>query len=207
MAINPDLDSFNRPVPFVNEAMVLARDGIEFEVDKIPAFQGGRWHGRGTVYLSNIRMVLVANSPQPPVFAFDIPLLFVENEKFSQPIFACNNLSGLVTPVQSSPEPPPERPPRHTFKVLFKEGGVGTFIPVFFNILHGLRASMPPPMPPQPAGTGEAAPDSRPEPLPSTQLPVDEIVRCAYVDPNDPSRLYLQQPYEAEEGERRQSYY
>lgn len=36
MALNPQLFGNGMPVPFVNEMFVLARDGVEFEVDKIP---------------------------------------------------------------------------------------------------------------------------------------------------------------------------
>lgn len=36
MALNPQLFPNGMPVPFVNEMFVLARDGVEFEVDKIP---------------------------------------------------------------------------------------------------------------------------------------------------------------------------
>lgn len=35
MALNPQLFPNGIPVPFVNEMLVLARDGVEFEVDKI----------------------------------------------------------------------------------------------------------------------------------------------------------------------------
>ena len=35
MTSNPQLDAQGIPVPFVNEMMVLARDGVEFHVDHI----------------------------------------------------------------------------------------------------------------------------------------------------------------------------
>ena len=38
MALNPQLMPNGMPVPFVNEMFVLVRDGVEFEVDKIPGF-------------------------------------------------------------------------------------------------------------------------------------------------------------------------
>ena len=38
MALNPQLYPNGMPVPFENELFVLARDGVEFEVDKIPGF-------------------------------------------------------------------------------------------------------------------------------------------------------------------------
>lgn len=38
MALNPQLLPNGMPIPFVNEMFVLVRDGVEFEVDKIPGF-------------------------------------------------------------------------------------------------------------------------------------------------------------------------
>lgn len=38
MALNPQLYGNGMPVAFVGEMFVLARDGVEFQVDKIPGF-------------------------------------------------------------------------------------------------------------------------------------------------------------------------
>lgn len=38
MALNPQLLPNGMPIAFVNEMFVLVRDGVEFEVDKIPGF-------------------------------------------------------------------------------------------------------------------------------------------------------------------------
>lgn len=38
MALNPQLFPNGMPVPFMNEMFVLARDGVEFEIDKIPGY-------------------------------------------------------------------------------------------------------------------------------------------------------------------------
>ncbi|XP_073040099.1 UPF0664 stress-induced protein C29B12.11c [Primulina eburnea] len=183
MALNPQLFPNGIPVPFVNEMFVLARDGVEFEIDKITGAQGGNVKTKGTVYLSNIRMVFVANKPIGNFFAFDLPLLYVHGEKFNQPIFHCNNISGAVEPVV------PENEHRalystHSFKILFKEGGCGTFIPLFFNLIASVRRYN------QPA----SAPQVQLDPLQAAQTPVDEMMRHAYVDPNDPTRIFLQQP-------------
>ncbi|KAJ7955542.1 UPF0664 stress-induced protein C29B12.11c [Quillaja saponaria] len=184
MAVNPQLFPNGMPVPFVNEMFVLARDGVEFEVDKIPGDHGGRVKAKGIIYLSNIRMVFVANKPVGDFTAFDMPLLFVHDEKFNQPIFHCNNISGLVEPVV------PEDQHRalystHSFKILFKEGGCGTFIPLFFNLIASVR---------QYNQHSNLAAQPRMDPLQASQTPVDEIMRHAYVDPNDPTKIFLQQP-------------
>jgi hypothetical protein len=123
MAHNPQLYPNGMPVPFENELFVLARDGVEFEVDKIPGFvfcfsffthkcspilfyflflnevyflkgnykwsllvlmgyptlccccRCGKVKAKGTIYLSNIRMVFVASQPVGNFYAFDMPLV------------------------------------------------------------------------------------------------------------------------------------
>ncbi|WJX93363.1 hypothetical protein P8452_74897 [Trifolium repens] len=186
MALNPQLFPNGMPVPFVNEIFVLARDGVEFDVDKIPTAgnHGGRLKAKGIIYLSNIRMVFVAKNPVDGLYAFDMPLLYINGEKFNQPIFHCNNISGLVDPVV------PDDQHRalystHSFKIIFKEGGCGTFIPLFFNLIASVR---------QYNQRVNVPTESRVDPLQASQTPVDEMMRHAYVDPNDPTRIFLQQP-------------
>ncbi|KAF7835559.1 UPF0664 stress-induced protein C29B12.11c [Senna tora] len=74
MALNPQMFPNGMPVPFVSEMFVLARDGVEFDVDKIPGNQGGHIKTKGTIYLSNIRMIFVAKVPVGDFAAFDMPL-------------------------------------------------------------------------------------------------------------------------------------
>ncbi|WMV23250.1 hypothetical protein MTR67_016635 [Solanum verrucosum] len=181
MAVNPQLFANGMPIPFLNELFVLSRHGVEFEVDKIPGQVVGKTRTRGTIYLSNIRMVFVAKMPVDFI-AFDMPLLFVSDEKFNQPVFHCNNISGLVDPVV------PDNENRalystHTFKILFKDGGCGTFVPLFFNLIASVRRAQ------QQSGA-----EARADPLQAAQTPVDEMIRHAYVDPNDPTKIFLQQP-------------
>ncbi|GKV48523.1 hypothetical protein SLE2022_236420 [Rubroshorea leprosula] len=186
MALNPQLFPNGMPVPFLNEMFVLSRGGVEFEIDKVPGAQGHGGHvkAKGTIYLSNVRMVFVANKPVGNFVAFDIPMLYVHGEKFNQPIFHCNNISGQVEPVV------PENEHRalystYSFKILFKEGGCGTFVPLFLNLISSVRRY-----------NQQATPVSEPhvDPLQAAQTPVDEMMRHAYVDPNDPTRIFLQQP-------------
>ncbi|XP_050225535.1 UPF0664 stress-induced protein C29B12.11c [Mercurialis annua] len=193
MASNPQLLEDGMPVPFVNEMFVLARDGVEFAIDKIPGSNGGHVKAKGIIYLSNIRMVFVASKPAGNFRAFDLPLLYIHGEKFNQPIFLCNNVSGLVEPVV------PQNENRalystHSFKILFKEGGCGTFIPLFFNLISAVRQY-------NQQSTSATGPPINP--LQASQTPVDEMMRHAYVDPNDPTRIFLQQPTPQSELRRR----
>ncbi|WCJ27046.1 hypothetical protein M5689_008821 [Euphorbia peplus] len=193
MALNPQLFDNGMPVPFVNEIFVLTRDGVEFEIDKIPGSQGGHVKAKGFLYMSNVRMIFVANKPVGNFTAFDMPLLYIHGEKFNQPIFFCNNISGLVEPVV------PENENRalystHSFKILFKEGGCGTFIPLFFNLISSVRQY-------NQQTTSEMR--DRIDPLQASQAPVDEMMRHAYVDPSDPTKIFLQQPTSQSELRRR----
>ncbi|XP_065864027.1 UPF0664 stress-induced protein C29B12.11c isoform X2 [Euphorbia lathyris] len=191
MALNPQLFDNGMPVPFINEIFVLTRDGVEFEIDKIPGSQGGHVKAKGVLYLSNIRMVFVANKPVGSFTAFDMPMLYIHGEKFNQPIFFCNNISGLVEPVV------PENENRalystHSFKILFKEGGCGTFVPLFFNLISSVRQY-----------NQRTTPEVEINPLQASQTPVDEMMRHAYVDPSDPTKIFLQQPTSQSELRRR----
>jgi len=59
----------------------------------------------------------------------------------------------------------------HTFKILFKEGGCGTFVPLFFNLIASVRQYN------QQQAAADAA--ARVDPLQAAQTPVDEMMRHA----------------------------
>lgn len=55
-----------------------------------------RWSTTGALYLSNIRLVFVADKADVSGLAgFDMPLAYICKEKLNQPIFGCNNLAGV----------------------------------------------------------------------------------------------------------------
>lgn len=58
----------------------------------------------------------------------------------------------------------------HSFKILFKEGGCGTFIPLFFNLIASVRQYHQ-----------QSREEARVDPLQAAQTPVDEMMRHAYV--------------------------
>lgn len=197
MALNPPLLPYGLPVPFENELFLLARPKIEFEADKIPDAPGGKVSVKGTIYLSNIRLVFVAIKPVGNFVAFDMPLLYVHEESFNQPIFFANNITAKVYPVIPDGDHRALYSP-HSFKVIFKEGGCGTFVPLFLNLLKVARQFQ--------QHTPHS--NSRPynDPFPTTPPPTTEILRQAYMDPNDPTKIYLQQPYESQPQLRRRTY-
>lgn len=58
----------------------------------------------------------------------------------------------------------------HSFKILFKEGGCGTFVPLFLNLISTVR---------QYNQQTESASEVRVDPLQAAQAPVDEMMRHA----------------------------
>jgi hypothetical protein len=69
----------------------------------------------------------------------------------------------------------------HDFKISFKEGGIGTLYPLFYTLLDKARRT---------ASQAQAAAQAAPE----AQHFVGNLVNKAFVDPNDPTRVYLAQP-------------
>jgi len=132
-------------------------------------------------------MVFVLKKPTPTIRAIEIPLILIENEKCSQPIFGANNLSGLATPVDA----PPNSSERIKWKLFFTNGGMGTLVPLFYATLEYLRVSSrrrpqeaPPPEFEQQQPTKPAVPNPEPP----------SFVQTALLDPNDPTKVYLTSP-------------
>lgn len=110
--------------------------------------------------------------------AFDLPLLYIRSENFHQPIFGCNNLAGECWPVSPSGGPGGSLPP-YKWKLNFLTGGVGTLLPIFYRFIKAVR---------------EAEHDrKRAEELANHGV-IQDAVNHAFVDPNDPTTLYLTQP-------------
>ncbi|CAN4113837.1 unnamed protein product [Withania somnifera] len=181
MAVNPKIFPHGMPVPFLNELFVFATDGVDFEINNIPHL--GEVQAKGTIYLSNIRMVFVAKNPRDNFIAFDIPLLFIHGEKLNQPMFFCKSISGYANPVAPANDNENSVIP-HSFKILFKERDSETFIPLVFNLIGKVRRHYR-------RSRAKHCVDTLHE---AAKIPVDEMTRYAYVDPNDPTTIFLQQP-------------
>ncbi|KAK7374010.1 hypothetical protein VNO80_07433 [Phaseolus coccineus] len=106
--------------------------------------------------------------------------LYLTGEKFNQPIFHCNNLFGHVEPVVANDQ---HRAlySTHSFKIIFKEGGCGTFIPLFFNLTASVRQYQHYNMHAQ----------SYMDPLQAAQTPINELMR--HVSNEPPEQLYASQ--------------
>ena len=174
------------PQAFANEAIVLSRKGVMLHVDGLGERGTAKWNGAtGTVYLSQVRLVFVADKPDASgsgLRAFDFPLAYLRTERFNQPIFGSNNVSFNCFSCAPDGGPMGARPP-HAVVLYFREGGVGTFLPLFFQFTEQARqlnASAPPP-----PGVAPVAP---------TTEETMHAANQAFVDPNDPSTVYLVTP-------------
>jgi len=183
-------------VPMAGEMFVLSRRGLAFTASSgSREFQAG-----GQLFLSPLRIVFVAEgssgsgllgtlfgASKANVLAFDLPLATLERESFNQPIFGANNLTGVSPPLPGSAC---DGADIH-WCLSFQDGGVGTFLPIFFGLLAEMRSRLEAE---RSGAAGAAAGGSTDVPtafavaVPETA--VAEVVRAAYVDPSDPTKLY-----------------
>ena len=134
MSLNPTMLTRKLPLPLRDELFYLERPGIACEV-----ISAGleTLSTSGQLILTSLRMVFIAKEPKPysesniTFVAFELPLAKIRNEKFNQPIFGCNHLAGYVNS--------PRNDMCFEFKLFFKTGGAGTFLPAFTRCLHTSR--------------------------------------------------------------------
>eukprot|EP00920_Eleutheroschizon_duboscqi_P002130 GHVT01005335.1.p1 GENE.GHVT01005335.1~~GHVT01005335.1.p1 ORF type:complete len:256 (+),score=20.36 GHVT01005335.1:411-1178(+) len=158
------------PLPMENEVFFLRRTGISFQA-KTPTIT---FKGSGDFYLTSRRVVFV-RSGKPDQHrdftSFELPLFLLQDPKFQQPIFGANYMEGTVQPLTSAEN---SITGNSKWRLTFNKGGCGTFLHVFYRLWNEVlrnSAWTPPP-----------------------DMPVQLSENPAYVDPNDPSVLYLSQP-------------
>jgi len=171
---NPQL-SAGQPVPMANEMFVLSRSGISFSAKaghtKVDS-------SGGTLFLSTLRMVFVSDRSET---SFDMPLATLLDEKFNQPIFGANNLTGASPPLDIAQESG-----NYKWCIKFNNGGVGTFLPFFFRLLQEMRMRL------RQQEQASSAPVAQAQPIP--QEIAQGLVQAAFVDPNDPTKFYVSVP-------------
>merc|ERR1712216_300930 len=114
------------------------------------------------------------------------PLAYVTGEKFNQPIFGCNN---LAVKCYSVTEGPNSTVPPHSVKFYLKLGGCGTLLPMLFRLLERTRNQQ---FQGNPNGAQAPSPLFAQQSAPPTE--VTHMMNTAYVDPSDPTTIYVTQP-------------
>mmetsp|Transcript_18950 Transcript_18950/g.34298 ORF Transcript_18950/g.34298 Transcript_18950/m.34298 type:complete len:263 (+) Transcript_18950:4284-5072(+) len=172
MALNPPVLPDGLPAPVNGELMVLRRDDISAEFKLLSR---EKYSGRGNLFMTTARLVFV-NKSSGPMQSFDVPLALMSGEKFQQPIFGANYLEGNVSPLYGL------IPSDAHFKFKFMSGGASTFLKLFYNLAHQIRSNH---------GRG---PDQR---FVET-VSAGRLREATYMDPNDPSVIYVSQPAQAQ---------
>ena len=115
--------------------------------------------------------IICLNKSSSAFKAFDLPLSLISEEGFAQPIFGANYLHGKCRPLLNS------LPGMINFKIWLMTGGCGTLAPAYLRMVKSSRAN---------SGRGVQQSVINAYQGPTTN--------SAYIDPNDPSIIYLQQP-------------
>ncbi|GAB0498305.1 hypothetical protein MMPV_009646 [Pyropia vietnamensis] len=150
---------------------------------------------KGVLFLTTQRLVFL---PEDAIKAgyesLELPLRGMTREVLHQPIFACNNLTASCAYYEGMPFSG-----ELNFKIVFKNGGIGTFLPNFNRCLGAARQAASAAAGNH-AGVGGVSSGGV---FPEGNAP-DAWVNewgagnlqgaMAAVDPSDPSRLYLTQP-------------
>ena len=174
------------PAPFAGEYFVLGRGGIKIEVDNVRT-KSGKWKAEGALFLSHVRLVFVTpKADSSGLQSFDFPLTLVNSEKFNQPIFGCNNLSFCCNPIDGGANPAP-----HKVKLYLTQGGCGTLLPMLWRLLELTRQELMRVEQQRRASQYPTVVYSHDNFLPQVQ---QMATNTAYVDPNDPSTIYVTQP-------------
>ena len=183
MALNPALVD-DVPVAVDGELFMLQRGGIAFE-SKIEGL--GKFSAQGTIFVTTFRIVFVATAPTTQhglaFQSFDIPIKNIQQENFNQPIFGANNMTGVVLPVVELGLRVPAR-----WKISFRQGGVGVFLPVFLQLMQEFRRAA------DQAGAWQGAGDGGVAGRLVSSMTQRHQQQQAFVDPNDPSVVFVSQP-------------
>lgn len=167
MALNPPQTENGDPCRVEGEFFIMKRDNVEFEmkVDK-----GNKYTAKGYMILTTARIVCVNKDLKSLFKSFDLPLALMRSETFEQPIFGSNYISLTCKPLLNI------LPGEVKTKIWFYSGGCGTFVPAFFNVLTNVRKNK--------------GADSKLLNMVSNGV----FAKNSYIDPNDPSVIYLEQP-------------
>ena len=122
--------------------------------------------------LTTTRIVCMNKDTSSKFRAFDIPISLTTNEGFKQPIFGANYLCGDCAPLMNI------LPGNIHFKIWFMEGGCGTFVPAYLKMVASMRRNQ----------------NKRVDQQVINAIQSGTYKSMAYIDPNDPSVIYLEQP-------------
>jgi hypothetical protein len=176
--LNPIMYTAREPMQVRGEYFLLQRDGMHCSVT-VPGL--ATLKSSGIIFLTTLRIVFVSTEHKKldlgsgmSFDAFDFPITTLHKEKFNQPVFGANSLSGTVLPLEGMGLPGPA-----TFKLTFNSGGCGSFLNFFLRALREIRSGTTN----RAGGLGAMA-----------GMGTLRTDTAAFVDPNDPTVVYISQP-------------
>lgn len=171
--VNDVLTSTLFPQPLAGETFLLKREGVSLEVK---SSIHGKLTGSGLFFLTNMRLVFhcATKKSQGNFVAYQLDLHEITDPKFEQPIFGANYLRGNTLARQAGDV-------GDSWKIVFYKGGAGTFLGLLNDLLT------------QVARGGV----SNPGRLGALPVYVVSPQNVAFMDPTDPSVVYVQQPIPA----------
>ncbi|KAI8097777.1 uncharacterized protein BX664DRAFT_327245 [Halteromyces radiatus] len=105
MSLNCAMLSHDRQsvIPLPQEKAFFTQSSIKLVLDcsedGYPGNSSGYWSSQGLIYLSNQRIVFIAQKPNDSLQSLNIPILHLKNWKLEQPWFGANYIEGIVLPV------------------------------------------------------------------------------------------------------------
>ncbi|KJP87983.1 hypothetical protein AK88_02417 [Plasmodium fragile] len=174
MALNPTLiqgQEFLFPANKGSEFTYLRRDDVKMKL----YLPDRTIKEDGMIFLTSIRLVFIKNArsrTNPNFISVEFPLNLIEKPTFEQPVFGLNYLSGVVKPVLDHPN---SINSTCKWNLIFLNGQCSSFLNYFFKVYEAARINRP---------------------LGSLSEFNEQFFSSsnAYVDPSDPTFLYINEP-------------
>ena len=134
MALNPILNTqTNEPIRIDEEYFIVKKNNVSFEAKS----QNSKiFSCEGKVILTSNRIVIINNDKNNLNFkGFEIPFTKIYNEKYIEPVFGKNYISGEILPLLGS------QLGRCSFFLYFKTKENGTFVNALFKLIDSLRSN------------------------------------------------------------------
>lgn len=174
MAFNPQLihgADFSYPANKGSEYTYMRADGV-----KLKLYLPDRTIKEdGMMFLTSTRLVFV-KSPKSRTNAhfkgIEMPLNLIDKPKFEQPVFGMNYLSGTVRPLVGDPNC---LQGNCVWNLFFASGNSEKFLSAFSHVYEELKKK---------------------KTVPNVERTQDQFLYTnnAYIDPNDPSHIYIHEP-------------
>ncbi|ANQ09045.1 Uncharacterized protein PCOAH_00032030 [Plasmodium coatneyi] len=174
MALNPTLiqgQEFLFPANKGSEFTYLRREDVKMKL----YLPDRTIKEDGMIFLTSIRLVFIKNErsrTNANFISVEFPLNLIEKPKFEQPVFGLNYLSGVVKPLMDHPN---SLKSPCKWNLVFMNGQCSSFLNYFFKVYEAAK---------------------RNRPLGSLSEFNEQFFSSsnAYVDPSDPTFLYINEP-------------